>query len=170
MNLLGCESPPSAAEIGFSFFQLFLTALSRTASSAWIILMSAGLSTFVTLLGAMISTRGTLCTRMALMADISASTDLVSRRRNIVFIQVYSTSDLESLTALWTLFRRGVGMPEFEVSMTFVAGLASHPGCNLHLGISHFQDRESIPFICNRYWVVPSRPKKYLFFTRVWEI
>lgn len=94
-------------------------ALSRTASSAWVILVSAGLSTVVTLLGAMISTRATLPSW-----PTSAGADLVARHRNIVFIQVYATSDIESLTALWALFKRGVGMPEFEVSMVFAAGLA----------------------------------------------
>ena len=99
---------------------------SRTLSSAWVIFMSAGLSTVVTLLEAMISTQGTLCTRMA---HISVGADLMTRRRNIVLVQVYSTSDFESLSALWALFCGGTGMPDFEVSTTFVVGLGLSQSC-----------------------------------------
>ena len=157
-------TPPSAAEIGFSFFQLFLTALSRTASSAWVILMSAGLSAVVTLLGAMISTRGTLCTRMALMAHISAGADLVTRRTEEYRL---CTGVFDQWLWIPHCLVGSASMPDFEVSMAFVVGLALVSLASRYMAITVMLaacNRQAL--LCSSLTLVSCRWKSFSLF---WE-
>ena len=114
---------PSPVEYALSGLMLFNTGVSRATSNSWVMVICSALGAFYTVAGSYTSTRATLTNRIALMTHLSATTELYVRREarsGIVCQILYASTDFQSLMAGWNLVRRGVGMPKFKISFSFM--------------------------------------------------